>query len=156
MSGCGGKLNESAVVIAVDGKSATVKMVRSPACSNDHKDCPWGSFTRQEALSEFTIEALNPVQAKPDDTVKIEIETGDYFKALFLVFILPIIGILGGYLLGLAAAPLFGLANHGQIVAGVLSVAGILMSLLILRHEGKRFKPEYIITRVLPKSTLPE
>ncbi len=88
--------------------------------------------------------------------MKIEIETGDYFKALFLVFILPIIGILGGYLLGLAAAPLFGLANHGQIVDGVLSVAGILMSLLILRHEGKRFKPEYIITRVLPKSTLPE
>lgn len=78
------------------GGMAEATLVRQSACSGDCHQCS-GCGAAQQTM---TLQAHNPVGAKPGDVVKVESESSPILKAAAVLYILPLILFLAGYLLG--------------------------------------------------------
>ena len=95
---------------------AELYVVRRSACAGDCHSCGGCGAAAQS----FTLIAHNSIGAKEGDRVIIESETAPVLKAAMLVYLLPLLGFVGGFLLSYAIghlAVLFGLAGF---VLGVL------------------------------------
>jgi len=116
--------------------TAEVICVRESACSGDCHKCS-GCGAQKETM---IITANNPIAAKAGDMVVIESATGPVLKAAAMLYILPVVLFLAGYLLGehlFRLGPLFG-------VNGI--VAGLVLVKLYDRQLQKKQDPIYTIT----------
>ena len=77
--------------------TAQVVYVRQSACSGDCHKCS-GCGAVQQAMI-FT--AHNPIGARPGDLVTVESATGPVLKAAAVLYLLPLVMFIGGYLLGM-------------------------------------------------------
>jgi sigma-E factor negative regulatory protein RseC len=76
--------------------TAQVSVVRQSACSGDCHKCAGCGSTKQTML--FT--AHNAIGAKPGDAVVVESDTGTVLKGAMLLYVLPLITFLAGYIVG--------------------------------------------------------
>lgn len=112
---------QEGIVLEVVGDMAKVKTSRHNDCENCGA-CPGNSA--------MVLEALNPVGAKPGQRVAIEVQEVNMLKAAFIVYILPLIAVFIGAVLGGMLAQRLGNESlwfqvTGGIVAFVLSVVYI-------------------------------
>lgn len=152
MGCCVQQENRQAVVVSSKGESATVRVLPMSACTGNHKGCPWGDVMKQSAPGSFEVEALNTAGAAEGDTVEIEVGTRDYFKALFLVFILPILGIVTGYLAGNWIGFIAGMPERAGLFGGILSFIGFLTAFIFMIQMGKKYRPSYRIMKVISRT----
>jgi sigma-E factor negative regulatory protein RseC len=131
------KFIEKGLVLSTKDKKAKVKLITPTDCGN--KGCP---LTNLCGKQDLIVETENPINAKEGDRVKIKIESAHYYKALFLVFILPIILLISGYLLGIKMA---GKETAGYIFMGL----GIIIWFFVLRFSSKFYKAKYKVIEVL-------
>ncbi len=108
-------------VLEVIGDMAKVKTSRHNDCENCGA-CPGNSA--------MVLEALNPVGAKPGQRVVIEVQEINMLKAAFIVYILPLIAVfigavLGGWLAQKTGHESLWFQITGGLVAFVLSVVYI-------------------------------
>jgi len=71
----------------------------------------------------LAIAAVNQIKAKPDDVVEFELPSGELVKSSIIVFIVPIIFLMIGYLLTIRLVPLVGLIEVGEwpgVLGGLL------------------------------------
>ena len=116
---------------------ARVIRTRESACSGDCHKCS-GCGAQQETM---ILTVHNPIGARAGDLVVIESATGPVLKAAAMLYILPVVLFLAGYLLGehlWAKGPLMGI---GGIVLGLLLVK------LYDRNLQRKKDPIYTITR---------
>lgn len=73
-------------IIKTCEKKAIVRIRKSSACGHDCGEC------RVCNNPEIEVEILNPINAKPGDTVTIGTDTGKVLLSAFLLYIMPIIG----------------------------------------------------------------
>ena len=121
----------------LENNMAEVICIRESACSGDCHKC--GGCGAQQETMLLTVH--NPIGAKAGDLVVIESATGPVLKAAAMLYILPVVLFLAGYLLGehlWAKGPLMGI---GGIVLGLLLVK------LYDRHLQRKKEPIYTITR---------
>lgn len=111
-------------IVKTCGKTAIVRIRKSSACGHDCGEC------RVCSNPEIEVEILNPVNAKPGDTVIIGTDTGTVLFSAFLLYILPIIGLLFVYMI----ADNFGLSI--PIKAG-LCVLFAIVWFLYMRYYSK-------------------
>lgn len=112
---------QEGIVLEVVGDMAKVKTSRHNDCENCGA-CPGNSA--------MVLDALNPVGAKPGQRVAIEVQEINMLKAAFIVYILPLIAVFIGAVLGNLFAQKTGNESLwfqvvGGIVAFVLSVVYI-------------------------------
>lgn len=112
---------QEGIVLEVVGDMAKVKTSRHNDCENCGA-CPGNSA--------MVLDALNQVGAKPGQRVAIEVQEINMLKAAFIVYILPLIAVFIGALLGGVLAQKFGSESLwfqviGGVVAFVLSVVYI-------------------------------
>ncbi len=81
--------------VLADG-TAQVLRVRESACSGDCHQCSGCGASQQKML----LTAHNPIGAKPGDQVVIEAESAYVLKAAVLLYILPVVLFIAGYLIG--------------------------------------------------------
>ncbi len=81
--------------IFADG-TAQVLRIRESACSGDCHKCGGCGASEQQLL----IKAKNPIGAKAGDLVVIEAETSAVLKAALMLYILPVVLFIAGYLAG--------------------------------------------------------
>ena len=81
---------------APDG-SAQVACLRQSACSGDCHKCSGCGAVEQTMI--FT--ARNPIGAKPGETVTVESATGPVLKAAAVLYMLPLVLFIAGYLVGM-------------------------------------------------------
>ncbi len=74
-------------------KKAIVRIRKSSACGHDCGEC------RVCNNPEIEVEILNPINAKPGDTVTIGTDTGKVLLWAFLLYIVPIVGALVAYII---------------------------------------------------------
>lgn len=87
-------MREEGTVLETKGEMAIVQIKRSAACDT----CKCCHVAEQ---SEFmTTEALNKVQANVGDRVVIEIEQKEVLAASTIVYILPLVLMIVGYIIG--------------------------------------------------------
>jgi len=112
-------LREEGVIVGVEGERVRVRIERSDACSRCRVCVPMGD-------GSMVIEAKNARGAGVGDRVRIEVDDSRHLRAAFMVYILPLIGLIAGYLTGTALA--------GSEKVGFLLGAGVLMVIFLLLH----------------------
>lgn len=107
---------------------AEVLRVRESACSGDCHKCAGCGASSQTML--FT--AHNPIQAQPGDWVTVESDTATVLKGAVVLYVLPLLTFLAGYIMG------ENLWGRGIL----LSILGFLLGLLPVklydRHLAKK------------------
>ena len=124
--------------------SAEVLRVRESACSGDCHKCS-GCGSSQQTM---VIPAENPIGAKVGDWVVIEAKSGAVLKAAAMLYIVPLVLFIAGYLLGMQ----WGL---GGLVGGLAFFCSIGLVIAYDRLVMKKKNTEYTITGFSRKSQSP-
>jgi len=135
---------EVAVVQSTSGSMAKVRVKRSAMCAS----CGRCGVLSEGASRYITVDALNPVGARPGDVVRLEMESADILTAAFMAYILPLmsagLGYFVGYVLGMQVSLVVAPVKAGLLGAVALLVASYGYLRLYDRRaarEGVRFRP---------------
>lgn len=127
-----------------DKGSAQVVCVRQSACSGDCHKCSGCGAVEQAMI--FT--ARNPINARPGDLVIVESATGPVLKAAAVLYLLPLVLFVAGYLLGMQW-------NLGGLVGGLAFALSIVLTVAYDRLVMKKKNTEYTIIGFVPKAQQP-
>ena len=125
---------EAVVTKLLPNDMAEVAVRRTKACGGNCASCESCVFQ-----NELKTPAVNRIQAKPGQKVLIESQSRKVFRAAFLVYVMPLLMFLLGYLL----ASLLGLRESLQIV---FSFAGMLLGGVLLVLSQKKLREKDQIT----------
>lgn len=120
------------VVEVTDGQ-ALVKIERSSACGKCHTECALKSSDKQALL----IEVRDPLGVQVNQSVQISMHNASALRASFVVYIVPLEGLIFGALLGEFFGTLLGIKDILAIL-GSFSFLGL--SLIVVRLYNNRFK----------------
>ena len=118
---------------------AEVSLMRQLECGLSCKSC---EGCPQKPVDEITALADNPVGAKVGDVVEVEANAGSSIGIAALVYLLPCVTLILGYLAG----SLFGLPNALCLLTAFLGLlAGFTPALWLNRRIVKSGKSEFTI-----------
>ncbi len=146
------------VVEQVEGHRARVKIRHQVSCSTCGR-CG-GVFGNPEKENTSLVEVIDPIGAKKGQLVKLITKDSEVLLAAFLLYILPLLGLLGGLFAGRALAPNLGLEGSPDLWGFGVGLIVMVLVFLILRSQeknmnrGKRFKAE--IAEVVNEEVIPE
>lgn len=115
--------------------TARVLHVRKSACSGECHSCSGCGAAQQQML----LKANNPIDAKPGDWVKVESATGPVLAAAAVLYMIPVVLFIAGYLLG------ENLWTKGPLVGVLGFVLGLVLARVYDRLIAKK-KTVYTIT----------
>lgn len=119
--------SQEAIVLAVDGAVAKIKVARHLSCENCGA-CP-GS-------AAMVIDALNHVNARPGQKVLVSMKEVNMVKAAFIVYILPLLALFAGMAVGGYIAAFFIVDPiWGQVIG---AVSAFLFSVYYVRHIDRQ------------------
>lgn len=133
-------IKETGVVTKTDGVMATVLVEKKSSCEN----CGVGSAcTSSEKGME--IEALNPVQAKVGQTVKVSIKAQTYLKGTILVYGIPLAALIAGAILGQNIGEKYLKGISSDISAAFFGFAALIIAFMVIGVWSKKTetKTEY-------------
>lgn len=116
--------------------TAQVVLIRQSACSGDCHKCSGCGAAKETVV--FT--AKNPVDAKPGDLVKVEAATGAVLRSAAVLYLLPLVLFLAGYIAGVV------LWNTGIWLALGAFALSIALIIAYDRLVVAKKKTEYTIT----------
>ena len=115
--------------------TAQVACLRESACSGDCHKCAGCGAVQQPMI----VTARNPIGARPGDMVTIVSETGPVLKAAAVLYLLPLVLFVAGYLVGMQWK-----------LGGLLGASGFAMGILLAvaydRLVMKKKETVYTIT----------
>jgi sigma-E factor negative regulatory protein RseC len=120
-------------VVGIDGDIAMVMVRRHDVCGK----CG-GCGAAISGGGENYIEAQNIVNAEVGHTVKVTSDTGQVLKASFVVYIVPILALLVGILLGTEIGAVLGLLAREELVGLFFGVIFLLASYFLVRGYDRR------------------
>lgn len=136
------KEEEGIVIEVCQGNIAKVKVGRHGECKNCGA-CPGDSA--------LVIETQNFIGAKAGQRVVFEMKETNMLMAAFIVYIVPLIAILAGVVLGQWVANKLGYSVQGfQIGGGILAFLLSIVNIKVFdkfAHNNKKMQP--VITRIL-------
>ncbi len=122
---------EEGIVIAVDENEALVKATKSGACES----CSARSSCHVLGGSEeMEVSAINAAGAVVDDRVIMAFEDASLLKAAFLLYIVPILVMILGAVLGQVSAPPLGLSP--AIVTPAAAALFLVAAVVFVRSKG--------------------
>jgi sigma-E factor negative regulatory protein RseC len=140
-------------VIEKKGETASVDLQRHLACASCGK-CGILSGSNKRRI---TVEALNPINAEVGQRVLLESDDRQIIFISFMLYLVPLAGLLGGIILWLRIADLMGLAGSQELGAAVVGFALMAMIFLLIRIWDRRVKdnPQYkpVITALIEAGT---
>lgn len=137
-------MNQSAIVKKeVREGVVEVSLLRQVECglSCGGGDC---AGCMQKPQGEILALASNPIGAKPGQRVEVEATSGSSIGIALLIFAIPCVFLVLGYLLGQA----LGMGEMPSVgMAGLGLVVGFLPAVLVNRAITRRQQPEFLILR---------
>jgi len=124
--------------------TAQVVYVRQSACSGDCHKCSGCGAVQQSMI--FT--ARNAIGARPGDLVTVESATGPVLKAAAVLYMLPLVLFIAGYLIGMQW-------NLGGVTGGLAFVLSIGLIIAYDRLVMKKKNTVYTIIGYAPKGQSP-
>ena len=116
-------IEEEGVVVSVRGNMARVRTQRSATCES----CGGISFCELESQGRAEVEALNPVNARVGDRVRIAIRPQVFLRGSMLLYGVPLMALLVGAILGKLLAQIWLPGDDPDLWAlgfALLSLAG--------------------------------
>ena len=130
---------ETGIVIKESGNYVTVKLERTEACAKC-RACTAGFETK-----DMIIEAENICQARKGDQVEIFLDQTNFLKAVVIMYVIPLIFLFAGLLIGYLISSLLRLENV-ELIAVVCGFILLAVSYLLIkskedRWRDKKFRP---------------
>ena len=122
-----------------DGR-AEVFLVRESACSGDCHKCS-GCGAQKETM---IVTAENPIRAEVGDFVTVSSDTGTVMKAIFAVYLVPLVLFFAGFALGMS------MGWSGPLMGGLGFGLGLAFAVWFDRHTAKQGETVYTITGYAP------
>ncbi len=124
-------IEQTATVVRTEGPLAWVEAERESSCGQcaARKGCGTAVLANVLGRRSARMRALNPVEARPGERVVIGLEEGALLRGALAVYLLPLLTLIGGAMLG---APY----GDGAAVAGGLG--GFLLGLAGVRRFSRR------------------
>lgn len=128
------------IVRKLDGNMAVVETKYNAACEG----CETKNSCKENENAFGEVKAINTIQAQVGDRVTVSIDSSSFLKVSFLVYIVPVLGLLGGALLGSAISRLIPISeNLGGPMGGL---TGFIASFLWVRHKGNKLAQQQNFT----------
>ena len=121
--------------------SAQVACVRQSACSGDCHKCSGCGAVEQTMI--FT--ARNPIGARPGDLVNVESATAPVLKAAAVLYMLPLLLFITGYLVGMQW-------QLGGLTGGLAFALSVGLVIAYDRLVMKKKNTQYTIIGFVPKA----
>ena len=140
------RVTKTGIVKAIRGSMAVAVTKREDACEHCTAKDSCEMFGGTGANAE--VEALNTAGAEVGDIVTISLNSSAVLKGAFFIYMVPIVGLVGGIVLGFVLANV--LPFKQEIVVGVTAGVALVISFLWLRKKAKKlartreFVPEII------------
>jgi sigma-E factor negative regulatory protein RseC len=136
------KEEEGIIIEIFENNIAKVKVGRHNECKNCGA-CP--------GASALVIEARNSIGAKPGQRVAFEMKETNMLMAAFVVYIVPLIAVVLGVIVGQVISEKFGYSVRGfQIGGGILAFVLSIINIKFFdksAHNNDKMQP--VITRIL-------
>lgn len=138
----GQQLTKTGVVKAVDEAIAVVITRLDPGCESCQAKDACSSLGGTGANVE--VRARNTAGAQVGDVVTIGLRSASLLKVSFLVYMVPVLALVGGILLGSLVAKLFSLNEN--VLVGALSGVALVGSFIWVKKKGDKFseRPEFV------------
>ena len=144
------------VIKPVGGDKAVVKIRQNSACGK----CGKCSFMISDSSGEMLVEAKNPVGAQSGQLVKIESKSADVLIAALLVYILPLVGLVGGLFWGNNWAQNASMAINAELFGLMVGLAFMVLIFFVLRRGEVYFSRQErftsTITAIVNEDDVPE
>lgn len=106
-----------------------------------HKSCrDCGGCAGSSSGQNNFLEAKNTAQASPGDLVQVDLKTKYLYLAAFLVYILPVLALLIGTLVGTAAVEAFGFTEKSVMWSLGPGVLLMIITFFLLRLQDRRLR----------------
>ena len=140
-------IEEFGTIVELKGKqTAVVLCQRNSAC--DH--CPSSGACQLGDDSEtMLVEALNPIGAKTGDRVKIATSTKHFLQSSFMLYIVPIIGLLIGALIGQELGERAVIDLDPSLLSALFGVVFLAATFLAIRFGTRALKREIFMPRII-------
>jgi len=148
-------MSRTGTIVKLSGHHALVATTRRGICDG----CQEASHCALDASSAGDTDqvpeelmARNPLQAKPGDRVEFDLEGHTELKLSLLVWIVPLLGLIAGAILGATFHPLLALDRDAATLLGLAAGAAVAFA-IVMRIDRKVAKDERlvpVILKVLP------
>lgn len=136
------------LVKSVKENIATVEVRRASACGENCASCKGGC-----APTNHYITATNEVDASAGQYVKLEMENKHVLGAAFLVYIVPLAGMILGILLGIVAVENLGYAASKEFIGFAVGLLFLMIFYFVISAIDKKIKQskkmEVVITKII-------
>ena len=122
------------LVTEIKNDLAIVKIQRKEACG-ECRAC-FSGMTK----TDMDIEAKNLCDAEVGDWVELELQDNAFFHAVIIMYGLPFLGMMAGFLLGYYAVPMVIPAISPVLSAVVLGAVGVLLVFAWIRSQNPRWE----------------
>ena len=142
-------LETRAIILQVEGQYALVKANRANGCEQcQGKGCGAGKLSQLFCSKPRQFKVDNPINASIGDEVVISVAEGAVLRGIGLVYILPLLLLVMGAMLGSIGAESLGQRDAYAVTGALFGLAGgfIMAKWIAVRQAGSRFRP-YIARR---------
>ncbi|MFH1683830.1 MAG: SoxR reducing system RseC family protein [Candidatus Margulisiibacteriota bacterium] len=101
------------------------------------------------------IESVNGINAKKDDTVEIEIPSEELVKGSLVVFLMPILFLIAGYLIGAAVIRALGLPGWQEAVGIIFALIAAGVSYFVVGWYDKNIQQKEALRATIIKVISP-
>ena len=141
-------MHEEGCISAVNGGMAEVRVVRGTACDGCASS---GACKTLGGGKEMVVEAINAAGAGIGDRVRIEIPSSSVAWMAFMVYLIPVLALVLGAILGTEAGA--ALSLDPELCALGVALTGFTVAFLVVRRIGQSLagRRDYtpVISRVL-------
>lgn len=131
--------------MSCEGEFARVMYIRESACSGDCHQCSGCGAAKQAML----FEARNPIGARVGDVVTVESASGPVLKAAAVLYLLPLVLFIAGYLVGMQW-------SLGGLMGGLAFALSMVLIVAYDRLVMKKKKTEYTIVGFVSRGHRPQ
>lgn len=140
-------IEEFGTIVELKGREiAVVLCKRNSAC--DH--CPSSGACQIGSDSEsMLVEAFNPIGAKVSDRVKVITSTKHFLQSSFMLYIVPVIGLLIGALIGQEIGQTLDVSIDPSLLSAIFGVAFLVGTFLCIKVGTRALKREIFMPRIV-------
>jgi len=127
-------IEEEGIVLALLNQQRAVVLVqKSGACAHCSAAAACGGAEDGQSRQ---VEVRNPLGARVGDRVRVAVSTRAFLGASFWLYVMPLLALVAGGLLGQLTAGHFGL--DAERLSAIMGTLGLIGSFLLLRLVGRR------------------
>ena len=135
------------VIELVDGTTAKIKLQKHSACA------ACGKCASSADKKDIIVEVDNNIGAKVGDYVEVNMDSVNVIKAAVIVYIVPLIALLGGTIISYAILNFIDIGMNKEVLSGFIGIVLTIISYLLIKSKDRKFRESRnyipIITKVI-------